>query len=297
MKQSKKPSFLDKWNAIIDFIIDPCDAPFLLYVELALPPLGKAIIMWFSFGLDDVIRGYFRPKGLRTARHGRGGKRGGKKPGRIRKALSRIPGIGDDVGDFVGQHLPGAKEAKGRVVSQGVKHLWILDGFVQRGLFYWLVADLVTDFLYDWTSLLQESEYCHRDKNSSLYAEGGGGGLPFGGIWYNVEAPTVVKTTGNIGWAVSAANCPNGDWTAICGVRYRNLSTQPVTFDGRVIVIQGGGVTVQEGQSTGCGPLSEAELVITGTMSGPGIMYFQARTSITAAVGVHADVWVTGDAI
>lgn len=292
----KQPGFLDKWNAIIRYIEDPCvGAPWLLYVELALPPLGNAIVTWFGFGLDDVIRGYFRPKGLRTGRHGRGGKRGGKPRTKIGKAISRIPGLGDDVGNTIGKALPGATEARGRHVSQGVKQLWIVDNFLQRGLFYWLVADMITDFLYEWTSLLQESEFCKRTYSAGVYATGDGGGLAFGNIWFAVEAPNIIKSSGFVGWNVSTATFARGKWTAIMGAEYQNLATQPVVIEGRIRgTIDGKDYEILSGEVE-VEPNASGQIVMSADLNGEGNAIFEARTSITAATGVSADVWVTGE--
>lgn len=293
---AKAPGFLDKWNAILRYIEDPCEgAPWLLYLELALPPLGTALLTWFSFGLDDIIRGYFRPRGLRTGRHGRGGRRGGKPRGRLGRAISRIPGLGDDVGNFIGNRLPGATEAKGRHVSQGVKQLWIVDNFLQRALFWWLVADLVTDFLYDWTSLLQQSEYCKRTHAATLYATGTGGGLPFGGIWYGILAPTVVKDSGHISYTGGAAGAPAGHFTAICGAEYTNLNPETVTIEGRAVLVLPGGTEYVYGGGTTVPGYGTGQIVVSADFKGPGTVFFEARTSLTAAVGNSADIWVTGD--
>ena len=71
----RPPSWLDQINTVVKFIDNPCDAPWAVYFETALAPAGRALLTLLTFGLDDVIRGFARPKGLRSGRHGRRGKR------------------------------------------------------------------------------------------------------------------------------------------------------------------------------------------------------------------------------
>src|SRR5690606_41018058 len=59
-----------------------------------------------------------------------------------------------------------------RKVSQGVRALWFIDGVIQRLLWWWLVIDLTTDFLYEWTSLVNESIYCRIGDKGSVAASG-----------------------------------------------------------------------------------------------------------------------------
>src|SRR3546814_3052744 len=66
----------------------------------------------------------------------------------FRSGRSVIPGLGE----IIGKNLPGAEDVSSRKVSDGVKTLWIVDGQLQRLLYFWMIRDLVTDFAYDWIS-------------------------------------------------------------------------------------------------------------------------------------------------
>lgn len=147
------PSYIDRKvnqvQSIIKFFEDPCQAPWTVYFELALEPAGHVVIELLSFGLDDVIRGYFRPKGI--YRRGR--------TGILARKFGKWAGI-PEIGEMIGSHLPGAETMRGRTVSQGVRFLWIVDGVLQRIMFWWMIADLLTDFLYEWTSAINKTEYC-----------------------------------------------------------------------------------------------------------------------------------------
>jgi hypothetical protein len=154
----RQPTFIDKVNAIIDYVENPCEAPWMLYVETALPAAGQAILTLLDFGFDDVVRGALRPRGLRSHKHTRRGRRG-------RGLGNAIP----EIGELIGANLPGAQQAKGRQVSQGVKNLWLVDGVIQRGLFWWLVADVTFEFLYAWASAIQATKVCSAQAKGRSY--------------------------------------------------------------------------------------------------------------------------------
>jgi len=138
----------NKWNRVIGFAADPCDAPLSVYFETLRPAAGKALITLLTFGVDDVARGYFRPKGVYPR-----GCLGRKK--RSRSAIG-IPELGEEVG----KKLPGAEGIKSRSFGAVEKNLWLLDGLTQRVFFWLMVADIVTDFTYDWASGIYKAGFC-----------------------------------------------------------------------------------------------------------------------------------------
>ncbi len=159
---AKVPEYLKGFNGITYLLENPCDDPWTIYLEFAFPALGDAIISILTFGFDDVMRGYFRPtKGLRTVRHRRRGRKGGRPKGGI-----------PEIGEMIGEKLPGRETFKTRTVSQGVKYLWIVDGIIQRGLWYWLVFDILNTFFYDWASAIFESNAGEDCAPSRLLAYG-----------------------------------------------------------------------------------------------------------------------------
>lgn len=145
----KPPTHIDRINGIVDFWMDPCEAPFTVYAQTALPPLGRFVLELMTFGLGDIVRGFLRPKGLRSARHGRRGKRGGKGGG--------IP----EVGNMIGARLYQTSGQPNTLsYGKGEYAFWVADGNFQRALYWVMIIDLVTDFLYGWASLLTQSGYC-----------------------------------------------------------------------------------------------------------------------------------------
>ncbi len=291
---ARPPGIIDRVNYVVRFLEDPCDAPWMVYIETAIPPAGRLLLAWFSFGLDDVLRGFFRPKGLRSGRHGRRGRRGGVRPGRLTRLARNIPGLGDDVGNFIGKRLPGAERARGRQVSQGVKSLWIIDNRLQRLLLWWFVADIVSTFLYEWASALQRSEFCQKSMEETTIATGTGGAAAAIQGWVAVEAPTITRTTGVIDWLTSTATFPAGQWIAIVG--FKNKNTGTLTHQQQMRLIRPGTppeviaitdpVTVEPG---GVG-----ELVVTADLAEAGQVTVEQKIDVGFSEGESADVFLGG---
>lgn len=139
---ARPPRWADRINFAWKYLFNTCEAPFMLYFELGREPAGRAALALLSFGLDDLIRSFFRPKGLRTRRHGRKGRKNKRRPG--------LP----ETSDLIAERLPGYEEAKGRKVHDGARVLWKLDAIGQRVLYYFMLADVISDFAYDWTTAI-----------------------------------------------------------------------------------------------------------------------------------------------
>ncbi|KKL76221.1 hypothetical protein LCGC14_2047060 [marine sediment metagenome] len=162
------PDSFDKVNFVIDAWTTGCDAPWYIYVETLKPALLKAFITLITFGWDDVLRGYFRPRGLYK-------RRTAKRKGKWAHRLPRFP----EIGNTLGHHLPGASEVKGTKWSTLGKTLWRIDGAMEQIRFYWLVASIVEDLAFDWTSLLYESYWCIPDPPGRFsYSSPGFSSLP-----------------------------------------------------------------------------------------------------------------------
>jgi len=157
------PILGDVWeavNAVTDFVEYGCYPKWTVWVDTLWPALGEAVIQVLSFGVGDVLRGYFRPTNLRGvgaltrgARRSSKGKAG--KAGRLRR-FAKPP----EIGDAIGKRLPGAEMVKGRKVTGLERRVWIIDTQAQRLLWYWLVADISQNFVTNWTTAIMESEAC-----------------------------------------------------------------------------------------------------------------------------------------
>jgi len=258
--EQHRRSWLNKVNYIVRFLVNPCTAPVVVYVELAAVPLGDAIITWFTFGLLDVVRGAVRPNEANRKRPRRGkgkgggkGKNGGRTRFSGRGGWRNMPGLGDDTGGWLGKQLPGAKQFKGRKTNQLERFLWMVDDVGQRALFAIMVGSIITDGLYDWFSLLDESLYCQQRDAGGLVATGPASGCGGIIICNALNAPDVIWREGDCSWVVSTGHVGDGPWTLISGIKLKNASPFPVFHKQRILLnavwIEGAGQTVPALQS------------------------------------------------
>lgn len=147
-------------NSVVDYFESDCHPDWHVYVETLFPALGQAVLVLLSFGLDDVLRGYFRPAGGR----GFGGlsraSRRYRSPSKLQRSRGILKGGIPELGELTGRRLPGAQIVQARRVGTAEKFLWKVDGLAQRGLWYWMIADVLDDFTVNWTSALMRSQDC-----------------------------------------------------------------------------------------------------------------------------------------
>ncbi len=166
------PDSFDKVNFVIDSWTTGCDAPWYIYVETMKPAALTAFFALLEFGLGDVVRGIFRPKGL--------GRRTGKRKGKWLRRLPAFPEIGNTIGRQIGSVTGATGYTRWKAAG---RTLWRIDLAMQSALLLWLVADIAEDFVFNWTSLLYESYWCQDD--------------PPGGFSYHSET---WGTMGSNGW-------------------------------------------------------------------------------------------------
>lgn len=162
---------LDSLNAIEDFVEYGCYPNWTVWIDTLMPALGAAILQLLDFGMGDVIRGYFRPSGTRGIGIGT------RRPVRPKKGTPQKRRWGlrpiqlPETGNQIGKRLPGSQFFRARKVTGLERYLWSIDMTVQRALWYWLVADVTSDFITNWTTAIMESEACRKDTLGTVAAE------------------------------------------------------------------------------------------------------------------------------
>jgi len=131
-----------------------------------------------------------------------GGRRTGKRKGRGARAFPRFPEIGEEIG----KRLPGADEVKGANWSRAGKTLWRIDTAMLRALFYWLVADVVEDFAFEWTSVLYETRWCQASALGRFSFHRNVAKGISGGWWQLVDYPIEDYEFSPPGWTVTAGS-------------------------------------------------------------------------------------------
>ena len=166
----RPPGIIDRVNYVIDMWERPCGASWWVYIRTAGPAFLDLVVFLLCFDLGDIIRYIFRP-GYAIARyqrsHPRAARLGGHTSGLSRGGRRRTRSLHRRVTD----KLPGMKKLRQRHVTRGVVHLWVIDGVMQRILWYWLLVEGLTGFLYNWTSILYRTEACRSAFGPSIGRE------------------------------------------------------------------------------------------------------------------------------
>lgn len=273
------PYLIDQVNYAMTLTEDPCNGPpWIVQMELAQPAFGSAIITMLTFGWDDVARGYFRPRGLHRGTKARRGPRSTGRLHRLGRFLGRIPGLGDDTGDFIGKRLPGAKIVKGVRIDGVGKAFWLIDNKLQQALFWWLVIDVVDDFWYEWTSLLMASEVCHRAFEAAAYRTGTGGWASQLHGWLITMTDDTRWEEGGISMRTGKMVVPAGTWKVTAAGIWRNASTSAGYHGLRLVLADGSDRVLDEHISGVIIPGLVVHNVVMATVTGPVGVWVKHRS-------------------
>ena len=268
----KPPGIISRANYVVDSWNNPCQQPWVVYAETALPAALTVWIAFICFDIGDVVRFMFRPARLRSGRHirrGRKGERGRRKQGLGRRAAMKLPMM---------------QALTQRKVSQGVKNLWIIDGIGQRLLWWWLIADVASGFLYNWTSMVRKTEFCQaadspgnalrEDTQTTVAAIGGWQSIGFDNLRYQVGSVTMGPFGASLG---------TGGYEIAVSANATNRFAQATTIQLRLISVTQGGLVIGESEVAALPPLGSAALVVTARIGGPAEVAWQARVGFGGA--------------
>lgn len=277
----KEPSWLQKLSFVRLFVANGCETTLMVYLETGGKALDNLFMSLLSFGMDDIVRSIFRPQGLRSKRHGRKGRKGGK-------GNPAIP----EVSDMIADRVPGKEQLHKRSVSDGVKHLWQLDGIGQRLLYNVMIVNLVTDFAFDWQSGIVQ----HEDSDCSgiarmLRNDGANliGNQPFFGT---ISVDDLVFIQGLVTGGSGFQDVPEGTYLCTFSMKVKNngsMFTEPQCRIGTDNDALGGwgysSRPILGSQSTG-------ELLASATITGPVTIRWQARAIGQVCESSENKVWI-----
>lgn len=261
-------------NFLKDFFIDPCDAPFTVYAESFAPAALKLIITWFTPDLKNILFNAAKPsKALGRRRSQRKGFNIGKagrfgKPGVIRRT------VGFDQDDWIGRKLQGVTTFGQRVIGNFEFRMWLVYGILERIGFYIFVADIVSDFLYNWFSLVEESRFCQAQRADVMVRERDTG--HYAGIfgWIGVECFTILKQRGIISGS-SSVIIPAGSTITVTG---SSTFTQGVDlnyrYEVRLVSSRRGVIDSNVGEISSN---PSETLAVHAKVTGPDLIRFQHR--------------------
>lgn len=143
------PKFLEVLKFIWFFLWNGCETEWFIYAKTGGQALENAVISLLTFTTDDIVRAVFRPKGQRSWFHGgKPGKNMGKG-----KATNLIPEIAEMVGE--GGRL--AFDAEKFSYSSAGEVIWWIDSWTQQHLYYFMIANVIDEFAWDWYSGIIEA--------------------------------------------------------------------------------------------------------------------------------------------
>lgn len=206
-KRSLLTKIVNGVNCILDFFMDPCDAPFTVYVETLFPAVMDLLVDLYAFDVEEYQQqkpfSEISPKAEKSkSKIGRGKKGGGKKKwSKIFEALSGDPG--ELLGKKRARHFGGSR----RILTGGTSHLWIIGGVVQRAAFWVWIVCRSGEFFYDWWNGIVAKGYCTERGTGVLLAYEGVDTTHALFGWAPVFIPTILKQRGDVAWNVSSGYC------------------------------------------------------------------------------------------
>jgi|SRR6218665_1501921 len=171
MGDQRPPDLEGKVDFIWRQFVDVCDAPITVWVQAMRQPAINFLLAWFALDLKQIMIARYRPSSPwrvgRSWRHGGLGRKG--KRGPIRDRLRKL--FSWDPNEALGRMLDPDDALRGREVGRWGATLWLIEGQIERILFYWMVIELTTTFLYEWTSAVSQTIYCKNRDDAVLLCE------------------------------------------------------------------------------------------------------------------------------
>lgn len=280
---SRPPGIIDRLNYVIESWDNPCDVPWAVYIETLTPATVGLFISLICFDLGDVARFVFRPVKVRSGRHGRRGRKGqhGRKPKGIAAKLA--------------SKLPPFASLQQRHVTQGVRNLWMIDGVGQRLLWWWLLADLASGFLYNWTSLIYKTERCQMVLASGA-AVREGNNQTFLAIqpWPDVIYLTSKYQKGNVSTLPAAFSCGDGNFKVVASLVVENTGALPNSVELRVHLVTPGGIQDFPGGTIGLSPGDSGGLVAVADQRGPFSGWIEVQVSAGSVTASNGALYIQG---
>lgn len=282
---SEPPGIIDRVNYVAKSWNNPCNAPWAVYVESVLPAALEVAVALVCFDIFDVARFIFRPANLRSGRHGSRRRKGrhGRKPKGIRALLAR--------------KLPPFQRLQQRKITQGVKTLWVIDGIGQRALWWWLVIDVASGFLYNWTSMVRKSEACQQADSPGMGLRRGNSATYLAiQVWPDVSFATLdyaerAVTLQSFSWGVGL-----GEFDIVASLQLRNSVLFTGDAELRIRVNYPGNTTFFNGGPTNFGPGAEGGLVATANVQGPVTGWVEVQIENGRMFGTDSMIYIQGRA-
>lgn len=123
-----------------------CEAPWGAYAEFAVPQSKEILMVFSALSVRDIVKEFFRPRGLRSKRHGRKG----------RKSRGRAGGI-PDPNEMWGKRLVENTDFNRRKYGTPTRIFYAVDDVIDRVTWTLTLVEMSTDLIYE--SLLGVMEH------------------------------------------------------------------------------------------------------------------------------------------
>lgn len=253
-------------NILTGYWDNRCESTWTVYIETTYMASKNLILSLLAFGLDDVIRGYFRPVAQRKWRHGRKGRK-------ARRVKFRIP----ETGEIVAKMIPGQEAVAGRWVDGGTKWLWQVDTVLQKYLYIVMIHELINDFWMDFQTGIITSPDSDCGNLARTYMRGSGG-EPISLGWVAKSMHTTVYQERITNTPFSSLVGP-GQFITILHATVENNDSHGATVEVQIRVREDGAPAEQIEYSSleSLGPGGRTTLIATLKWHGPGTVVWEVR--------------------
>lgn len=261
-------------NFIVSYIWNGCRTPFMLMIDCAQEPAGEAAMALLDFGFDDILRSFFRPKGLRSGRHGR--KRRGK------KRFSGVP----EISDMMASRIDGLEEFRGRSMQQGTKMLWIIDNWAQRAIWEVAIIDITATFLYKSMLGILKLKATHCAIPGRICCEGQEWDAFNNGQWYAIPIQNERYADGGYFSSTFAAHIPAGARAQVmASVKFTNIDNHQGSVKVRFGILGGPDSAIYEDDLGTLGAGETRDAIFSAIVEGPCTLQW-TQQSFGAEIGV-----------
>ena len=124
-------------NYIFSYFYNGCRTDRDVVIQLAQEPAGKVALSLLSFGWEDIVKSFWRPKGLRQHRHGRKRKKKGRGGG--------LP----QINDILAEALDPKNDLFEPLHDDGLRIWWELENTIERVSYTIMLWDLIETFAFE----------------------------------------------------------------------------------------------------------------------------------------------------
>lgn len=179
------------------FILDPCDAPWFLYLELAQAPAGDLLLAMTTPSPSEIVEQWVDPtqrnrcsgrrrkptkRPARTSTGAVSKARASRNAAGIARSLAKAPGAilrapmaFPDTNTIIANQLPSRTSIFGPGMAAGERFFWPLFNQFEKVNLTMFVWDQIFTFLYRWMSALMKTEQCQASTVARCRMIGGTG--------------------------------------------------------------------------------------------------------------------------